>query len=352
VQITEEAEELVRLTEEQFWVLDFLGRHRRAAICGCAGSGKTLLAAEKARRLIRQGFHVLLTCFNRYLAEFLKASLVPNDGLHVAHFHGLCTEWARRAGILVGSPSEQDRQRFFDEILPEQLLDAVDCLGPQYDAIVVDEGQDFRENWWVPLQCLLHDPDAGILYVFFDDNQNLYQAEPSILLPIAPYPLTHNCRNTRRIHGTVSRFYRADHPTVARGPEGRPVDVRIYTDVAGLKRHLRKVLHQLVMEDGVPASDIIVLTPRKRERSALWQFGLLGNFRLTDQPTGGHGDVFCTTVHAFKGLESPVVVLAEVEPEASKDLETVLYVGCSRARHHLIILASADLPGETRERLG
>jgi Nuclease-related domain len=98
--IIDEAQELLRLSEKQFQLLDFLGRHRQAAITGCAGSGKTVLAVEKARRLSRQGFKVLLTCFNRNLAYFLQESLQDEQGLHVAHFHGLCSDLAHQAGLL------------------------------------------------------------------------------------------------------------------------------------------------------------------------------------------------------------------------------------------------------------
>jgi superfamily I DNA/RNA helicase len=95
----------------------------------------------------------------------------------------------------------------------------------------------------------------------------------------------------------------------------------------------------------------VVLTPRTRERSHLWHIGPVGNFQLTDQWSAGSGEVFCSTVHSFKGLESPVVILAEIEPYGSLDLETVLYVGCSRACNHLVVLASDRLSDDVKRRL-
>jgi len=348
-EILEEEQELARLTEEQFVMLDFLGRHRRVAISGCAGSGKTTLAVEKGRRLVEQGFRVLLTCFNVNLAAFLGGDETLPQGLDVANYHKLASDLARKAGLTHSGPRDD---RYFDEVLPEQMLQAVDRLGAQYDAVIVDEGQDFHDNWWVPLQYLLHDPDQGVFYVFFDDNQNLYRAAQHIPLDLAPFPLTRNCRNTQRIHQMVMRFYQSDQMPRAQGPLGRPVAVHEYQDVAGLKRVLRQVLHRLVIEEDVPPEDIVVLTPKGRERSHLWRLGTVGNFRLTDQWTTGSGEIFCTTVHAFKGLESPVVILAEIEPYATQDLETVLYVGCSRACHHLILLASNYLSEDVKRKLG
>ncbi len=240
---------------------------------------------------------------------------------------------------------------YFDQVLPELMMEAVDLLGSQYDAMIVDEGQDFRDNWWMPLQCLLHDPDQGIFYVFFDDNQNLYQVAQNIPLELAPFPLTRNCRNTQHIHKMVMHFYQSDQTPTAQGPLGRPVEIQTYQDVRSLKRVLSQVLHRLVVGEDLPAEDIVILTPKGRERSSLWRLGMVGNFRLTDQWTTASGEVFCSTIHSFKGLESPVVILAEIEPYAAQDLESLLYVGCSRACHHLVVLVSTDLPGDLQHRL-
>jgi hypothetical protein len=75
MQLEEDDAQLEKLTEQQFDVLDMLSRRKRVAIYGCAGSGKTFLAVEQARRLALQDDKVLLTCFNRNLANWLKQIL-------------------------------------------------------------------------------------------------------------------------------------------------------------------------------------------------------------------------------------------------------------------------------------
>lgn len=341
VEIEQQAQEQERLTREQFGILDFLGRHRRVAISGCAGSGKTMLAYEKARRLAEQDFKVLLTCFNVALAERLlwESEETRPVNLTIVNFHRLADELAQQAGLSIGPYNTA----YFEKILPERLLEAVDKLGPQFNAIVVDEGQDFDENWWLPLQCLLHDPDQGIFYVFFDDNQNIYRGAKNIPVEAAPFPLTHNCRNTQAIHQQLLQFYRSDIIPTAIGPQGRPVERHLYTNPADLKRLLRQTLHRLIVTEGVPAWDIVVLTPKSRERSHLWSLGPLGYFRLVDTPTDATGEVYCTTVHKFKGLESPVVILAEIDNDEAWHLPILLYVGCSRACNHLILLMANEL---------
>jgi hypothetical protein len=355
VTIAEEEQELVRATEEQFYILDLLGHQRQLAVLGCAGSGKTLIAAEKARRLCAQGFRVLLTCFNRNLAEFLHASIGDSRQLVIKHFHGLCADLAREAGLWrsTSMPLSTD---FFAKKLPEQLVEAADILNWHVDAVIVDEGQDFREEWWLALRYLLNDPDNGIFYVFFDDHQNLYSSG-SLPLEVAPVVLRKNCRNTRAIQEYVSTYYRSDHPITAIGPAGRVVEVLKYQTEGDLKQLLRKQIHHLVRKEQVDPEDIVILTPRAPHRSALRQMGMLGEFSLTDTP-GGSGEIFWTNIYQFKGLESPVVILVEIDTHVrSNDIaeitidteaqlassrvvltpEMLMYVGTSRARHHLIV---------------
>lgn len=349
IEIENQEQEQERLTREQFSLLDFLGRRRRVAISGCAGSGKTTLAYEKARRLAEQDFKVLLTCFNVGLAEWLhyESEEFRPTTLDIVNFHRLADELVAQAGFPTGPYNSE----YFATILPDRLMEAVDKLGSQYDAIIVDEGQDFYDNWWFPLQCLLHDPDQGIFYVFFDDNQNIYKGAQQMPLESAPFPLPHNCRNTQHIHQQILAFYRSEQLPTAIGPQGWPIERHTYTDQADLKRLLRQILYHLIVEEEIPAWDIVLLTPKSRERSQLWGLGQLGNFRLVDFPSDAGGEIYCTTVHRFKGLESPVVILAEIDNDQLWNLSTILYVGCSRARNHLALLTAHDLSAKIQTKL-
>ncbi len=351
LEFAEEAEKIIRLTEEQFALLDFLNGRRRVAIAGCAGSGKTTMALEQSRRLARQGFRVLFTCFNKALAEYIRSDEELPDNIEASHFHGLCVRKVHQAGLSDRLKGGWSSQTWYDQKLPELLVEAAEVLGPQYDAVVIDEGQDFQSNWWLSLLYLLEDPDRGIFYVFYDDNQNLYQEALQLPEELEHFALHRNCRNTQHIHNTFLPFYQAATAPTAIGPRGRAPELIYYDSDSGLNRAMRRVLHRLVNEEQVYNEDVVILTPRARENSLLWQWGYLGNFRVTDRWPPDSGEVYCTTVHSFKGLESPVVILAEVYPSARQNLETLLYVGCSRARNHLIILADENLPSEIQSRL-
>ncbi len=355
--IQQEKARMARLTEQQFLLLDALGRRRRALVAGCAGSGKTMLAVEKAARLAEAGHRTLLTCYNKALARFLRQRLGPRDNLTVQHFHELAHELATRAGTLPERP-DYGSGNFYDEVLPEALLSAI-AAQPEtrYDAIVVDEGQDFSETWWVPLSELLEHPDEDIFYIFYDQHQQLYGRQTLLPLEGEPFLLSANCRNTRPIHRLVMRFG-GDWAELARsvGADGRPVVVEDYgpTTAEALAETAGKVVEQLVDREQVPVEHIVLLSPfaRTSGKSLLAGIDRIGRFPLTESDAGPEGCLRFSTIHGFKGCEADVALLIEADRwKPGKGRDALLYVACSRARHHLVVLLPEGQAGELRQAL-
>jgi Nuclease-related domain/AAA domain len=347
----EEDRRIVELTQDQAYVRAFVLHRKRAAVTGPAGSGKTILATEVARHLAESGKRTLLTCFNRLLAEHLSSYAEGLPSLKVAHFHGLCVELAHEAGLEISEPASPTDRSWFDEALPKLLEKAAQILGPQFDAIVVDEAQDFQERWWPALMSLHVDPQEGQVYLFSDEGQDLYGGGS---LPIAPEdllpPLPHNLRNTRAIHEFVSVFFdpRSSGPGIAKGPPGRSVEVLSYSDPDELARLVEIVLINLTEQEQVPLDDIVVLTPSGKEKSGLWARGSVGRFRFSDRPEAGK--VLWSSVHAFKGLERQVVILAEVSDKHDEDVGKYLRSGGTRARNHLVVIAAAAVAASIRHK--
>jgi hypothetical protein len=230
------------------------------------------------------------------------------------------------------------------------LGEAVRRLGPRYEAIVVDEGQDFREWWWPPLLSLHRDPDHGRLYVFMDDAQNLYGGTvPVDGVDVCP-PLPANVRNTKPIAEFVSVFYDGVDKPLSLGPEGRPPQILGYEDDDGLARLLAIVLTNLVEEEKLPLDAIVVLTPSGKGKSRLRARERLDGFRLSERPEPDA--VLATSIHGFKGLEREVVILAELGDKHLEDLRQYLYVGASRAKNELIVLALEPVARELRRLVG
>jgi hypothetical protein len=342
----EEDKKIVELTSDQAWVLAFVLHRRRAAVTGPAGSGKTVLAVSVAKQLATAGHRTLLTCFNRRLGEHLRASVGGFDGIDTATFHQLCIQMAKEAGVDLPPEDAGPASPYFEHRLPDALAEAAARLGPRYDAIVVDEGQDFRQWWWPALLALHTDPDGGFLYVFADDNQNLYGGALPVGEEDRVGPISLNLRNTKQIGEFVSVFYKGEQQPIARGPEGQPVEILGYAGEDDLEHLLAVVLRNLVEEEHVPLEDIVVLTPSGTGKSRLRRTGTVDGYRLSE--TVEPGTVLATSVHAFKGLERPVVILAELGDKHLEDLRDYLYVGGSRARNHLVVLAAEPVARELR----
>ena len=339
--LDEQEIQIRELTERQFRLLDFLGGRRRALVCGCAGSGKTMLAIEKASRLAASGFRVLFTCFNANLSNWAARQL-SRCGAEVKHFHRLCFDLAKEAGMELEQRPGESQGQFFDRF-PDALLEACRRLPTRFDAIIVDEGQDFREEWWVALLTLLEDPDQGILYIFYDNNQRIYGKGSAYPLDNEPYVLTENCRNTKQIHEAVMTFYASEDRPVCLGPSGLAPKLLGLGPGADERQAVESLIDELVTKEGVRPGDVAILTPRSRARSA-WRPGPRRHWNLTWDLDHSAGKVLCSTIHAFKGLERPAIILSEIGDLPPYSRTELMYVALSRAREYLVVAGSIAPP--------
>lgn len=343
----EEHAQIRQLTEQQFLILDLLRRQKRVAISGCAGSGKTFLALEQAKRLAQRGLSVLLTCYNRNLANWLRLHLtelartdVSLRNIEVMNFHRVAYRLCERVHITL----PQDESRAYDEAFAQGLIQASGQVEERYDAILADEGQDFNDSWWDALLRLLRSQEESLFYVFFDDNQRIYGRHSVYPIPEDHYyPLTVNCRTTYKIHEEILKHYYASEAPTCKGPQGRAVEhISVVPNRASESRVLFDLLKRLTQEEGVALEDIVLLSPMGKGRSRFHQGTVLGKrYKLSwDMGRPSASDtLMCCTIFAFKGLERDVVILAEPDKiQGSVEREQLIYVALSRARFHLIIL--------------
>lgn len=336
-----------KYTEEQFLLLDWLAGRPRAAVRGLAGSGKTILARKKAQQLAHEGFRTLLTCYNKNLADALAESIGDQARLKVRTFHSLCQEYAIRTGRVNRPDWNDQRSDFFESIMPESLLEAAASNKEDYkfDAIIVDEGQDFPDIWWAALELLLADPANGVFYIFFDDNQLVYNRKMKIPVQEAPFPLSTNCRNTKMIHEASLKFYKSDLKTRCKGPVGRELGLNNYGNPPfTLEARLTEILARLVYEQNVPASSIVILSDNRTNSYLLNDLQKAGAFQLVPRINNLPDEVQTTTIRLYKGLEKPVVVLVEPNPKDDGYVE-LMYVGMSRAQNHVELLVNTSVEG-------
>ncbi|WP_267394203.1 MULTISPECIES: AAA family ATPase [unclassified Sphingomonas] len=334
--------EILELTATQCRYLDFLATTRHALIEGGAGTGKTTLAVEWARRAAEAGRSVLLLCFNRPLARHIARELSASPA-SVATFHEFCGRMCASVGMDVDAARAGcDERTFWQRRMPEMLADVGLEQPPEtYDDLIIDEGQDFRGEWIEALRLFLR-PDASI-FVFRDDFQNIYGGvDVAEALGATPMPLNENVRNTQEIFAAGCRFRRGSEQRCL-GPRGEDVRWMECTPDRA-PRSVERELNRLVTYEGFAPEDIAVLTGGAVEASAL-ATETLGQHRFAGADAPEAGMVVRDSVRRFKGLDRPVVVLCEMDREREADLA---YVALTRAKSLLVVIGD----GATLDRLG
>ena len=334
-----EHEERVRqMTQNQTRVLELLRHQHRLAVVGGAGSGKTWLALEQTRRLAKDGQSVALVCYSRGLARFLQgvtADWKPRERpSYVGLFHELPVKWGAPQG-------EEDDSSWFEVKLPALLgqLAAELPEAERFDSIVVDEGQDFSASWWPPTLLALKDRDAGGLYVFLDEGQRVFDRSGAAPIELAPFPLDHNIRNTKRIAQVFGSLC-LEQPSYD-GLEGPPVlFISCSTDDA--VEAADDEVQRLTDVEGWPPGSVALLTTWHRHPEQVEMVERSGPGAYWDDFFAGE-DVFYGHVLGFKGLERPVVVLAVNGFRDLSRAKEMLYVGLSRAQTLLVVCGDPDL---------
>jgi hypothetical protein len=329
------------LTEHQAIILDAIRMLNRVEVRGGAGSGKTFLAMEQARRLAQRGQRVALVCYSHGLASYLEriAAIWPRrqQPAYVGEFHALGVQWGAPEG-----PDEalrtEETVRFWEQDLPLHMADLASQLEPghRFDSIVVDEAQDFADAWWDPLLAALRDPVDGGLYVFTDEGQRVFNRVGSPPVPLVPLILDHNLRNTRQIANAFQPL--VDHPMRFLGGEGPAVTFVPCSRDEALGVGDDQV--DLLLEQGWRPEDLALLTtgsrhPEQAERQKDGHKAYWDSFWDTDQVFYGH-------VLGFKGLERRCVVLVVNEEGKFERSRERLYVGLSRARDQLVVCGDPD----------
>ena len=364
-------ERLDALTAEQARALSIIKRQHRALVEGGAGTGKTLIALDQARSLAADDQRVLFLCYNRMLADWLahrvkhghSAMVSGNGHLDIINFHRFANQVVRSAGL---SWPEAPDDEFWSQQVASLLMDALDeFAGHQdrryrYDAVIVDEAQDFKADWWLPIEYLLGNGDRARLLLFRDLNQTLGNSAAEASLPsqlAGPFLLERNCRNTKQIARYIKTLASDDEAVVPdKSPEG--LAVRLYSAHTQHQSRLDRVRHVLHawLSDGVPASEIAVLTiyaqPRGNEpRRGAWDLlgtKLHGYEVIGPQSSQGPSQplqrwmaneaMLVCPIRSFKGLEAKYVLLTDLQGADQACTESDFYVAASRAKIHLVIV--------------
>ena len=315
----------------------------RLRVSGRAGCGKSLLAREAFDRAIHGGRRPLLVCFNRNLAERLKPLVL--EGGYVNTWYGFCTDFLRSRHQTVDFNERDRNPRFWDDIQDRVSAEPIDDDW-RFDTLIVDEGQDFEQEWYEILGLFLND-DADVLWLE-DPDQNVRDQAPVELDGFVTYRAEDNYRSPERI----ARFIQRTLPfEFAFGNDipGFDVTVHGYDEPDEQPRIVSRLCTRLT-KSGFDANDIVVLSCRGADSSVFSKLDKVGHLTLRrftgDYDMFGNqvltaGRLTFDTVRRFKGQQAPAVILVDADPGKNSldQYQRLLYCGMTRATVRLEVVA-------------
>jgi len=310
----------LRLTPEQSSVLEIAGSRSRMLISGWPGTGKTVIAAELARRKssAQKG---LVVVFNVLLREHLEKRLAETSGVDVFTWHGLCRK--ARAAI---DGKNRDSANWHEQGCLDDLKEAINAKAVmEYDFLIVDEAQALRLEWIAELASWFEGKE---IHAFCDESQMFSFErgssldELSRLLAVAPFYLTAILRTPAAVTDRLKQVKTA-HYCQLTSPRRHEADTlrEIITD--DWETDLKRIVDNL-LSHGLQKVDITILTRLSLDYASGATRELLGNL-------GGR----CETVGRFRGLESPVVIILDGEYMDEAQLFLCL-LACNVAVHRAL----------------
>lgn len=359
-------------TEMQQMMMESISRNPRMRIEGVAGSGKSHMVVWDALRLSRIGKNVAIACYNDLLATELKQDVdkvISNDRIGVEKkyaqdggvsygrvdvyaYSEWCEKYVRAAKLKIKKGG--DRSQYYDKELPQAFVKAQKILAKDkkkrekffYDAIIIDEGQDFASEWVDGFIGLLHNQEHGIVRFFYDPAQRLYASRNGIdnaqveSMPVMV--LNRGFRSTKRIlewvrKNTGFRLQAFDNIVL-----GDAVKEMHYRDGSEQVQMLSARIDELMEKKKLSVSDILVVSMKSDRNSALKN---ITDERLVWNTSGDKSlvkdKINIVSVYRIKGLDATAVILADLEEpvEASKreDWKRCMLVGATRAKALLTV---------------
>ncbi|WP_243722859.1 ATP-binding domain-containing protein [Actinomadura sp. 7K507] len=337
-------QDLQHFLDEQYEALDVMEAERRVLFTGAAGTGKTFLALEAAKRASLEGLRVRFACYNRLLGRWIQRELGGFPGQEAGSLHRMMMDLA---GV---APREDASESWWSEQLPLLALEALFEREDPADVLIVDEIQDLSEQAYLDvLDLMVKGGLAGGRWLMFGDfeRQSIYgtadgrralkERSPSLY----ERGLYRNCRNTPRIGRTaadvsgLADVYRG----FRRPDDGVDVTFAPYSSPEEQERMLARVL-QTFGDERFQNDEIVILAPMVEGAAFHARNPALRN-RLARY--GEHGKkVGYATVHAYKGLDAPAVIVTDIDAVEGERAESLLYIALSRATDRLAVLAHRD----------
>jgi hypothetical protein len=335
--IQDKERELHEVNRTQDTIIDLLTHYQRVFVVGGAGTGKTWIGIKKLLRCVKSGGRALYLCYNKALAKFVAENV--NDS-RVDCYNMDALAYALLKEKACTAPEQNGIKEY------SSLISEIPFL-QKYDLVIVDEGQDFSEDWAFTANLLVKENCS--LYVFYDENQNIFNRSfgDRFYIDEPPFVLRYNIRNTANIYRYAQEHTNLGLDTIANQIEGVEPDYRKFSRRAQAVAYIDSIINKLVNKEGVALRKIVILSNRKKDNSILSEQTVVGGHPIIEDIITRSNDssIAFGTIQGFKGLESDVVVYInhtyKNEP-ITDSIRATLYTAQTRARFFLYMMDFED----------
>ncbi len=336
----------LRLTNEQFNAFKQAIDNQYIVVNGVAGSGKTIIAKELAKDFVIKGMKVLLLCFNRPIGNALYSELrkySEDKSLIVYRYHQFAQReindeiwWKDSLNKFKENGTEDE---FWAIEVPSKHISINEYELTKYDAIIVDEGQDFKEFWYETI--IRHVKPEGKFIVFLDPNQDIFNHYTELPKQFNFFRtrLDRNCRNGIKIIDYLKQNSGITINPFDQNPSGDCI-LRKYKNDIEHNKILRDDILSLIQNDGIKPNNILILIHSKVNDSCLKEMRKIGKHQIISAYNTkdlSQNDILYATIDIYKGLESDIVFLVDTHLISEKEKRKLIYVEASRARHRLYV---------------
>jgi hypothetical protein len=375
--------------QQQFISSVFDNRH--LIIKGLAGTGKTIIAAKAATKEKYKDKKVLMLTKTKGLCQFLKVLIKRNPlskttNLRIASIDRFVSETSRRLKLPNPFPKdenekrrfkdENEKRRFFDYDNPKNCKKIFDEFPKErFDLVLVDEAQDFHENWFVALNSIVK--FAGSICYFYDPLQTTIPYSMSEILKnpnrinFSVSSFNVNYRNTSAISNLLSKLIKkyfpneqliySEHSDTNKGRPPTLIEANSFEEI--VTKTIEQVKN-LISKEKFKPMDIGVLgvnSMRATDYGAnLWMGPELKkldlkvisawDYSLPYMDPNEENDITLSDVRSFKGLEKKVIIMVNFSEINEKTVQQI-YTGLSRARGDLIIISNQKSVNQIKELL-
>jgi hypothetical protein len=291
-------------------VIDMLSNYRKAQIIGGAGTGKTYIAAKKALRCWTYGYKTLYLSCNYELTRYVARNLIKNEEIQCKTYQ------------------------------------EISHVSDTFDAIIIDEGQDFNTAMAEEVKLHLEDNEKSILYVLSDQEQNIFSTHynDNFDIELPPFILRYNIRNTGEIYDYAKKTTNLGKETIANSLQGvKPEIIETYTQNQAVSE-LNFIINKLLNDEDVSNKSLVIIADSDYSHSILAKEKYIGKYKISfnDLCDTNFDEICFKTIDEFKGLEADVVIYLKNKYTDLPETETMKYrdyVALTRARYYLYVLS-------------